>query len=130
MAKEVLVEKKEVTFFEIIKVGPIENFPDSRRKATLKSTFGEYLKFYDGPPVDADDFFPKLREQMDSYEDLVAVEVSPELDNKLVWRIVNLNYDAGVQVIQPRFSSSAFIRYVAFGLSDLLVTPLHLCKQK
>jgi hypothetical protein len=128
MSKEVIVEKKEVTFYEIIKVGPnTEGFSDKKRKAALRSSYGPYINIFDGPPVEAESFFTDLFKQIDSYQDLLAIEVSPELDDKTVRRIVN--NDLGVQVIQPRFSGAAFIRYIAYGLSDLNEKPMDLVNQ-
>ncbi|MBU3917805.1 hypothetical protein KKA14_19950 [bacterium] len=129
MSKEVIVERKEVTFYEIIKVGPnVEGFSDKRRKDSLKSTYGDYIKVFSGPSVESEGFFNELYEQMGSYEDLAAVEVSPELDELTIRRIVN--NDLGVQVIQPRFSGSSFIRYVSYSLSDLIEKPMDLVNQK
>ncbi len=117
MSKEVIVERKEVIFYEIIKVGPnVDGFSDKRRKDSLKATYGDYIKVFSGPPVESEEFFSELYEQMGSYEDLAAVEVSPELDEVTIKRIVN--NDLGVQVIQPRFSGASFIRYVSYSLSE------------
>ncbi len=129
MSKEVIVERKEVTFYEIIKVGPnIDGFSDNRRKCALKSTFGDYIKVFGGPSIESEGFFSELYEQMGSYEDLAAVEVSPDLDELTIKRIVN--NDLGVQVIQPRFSGSSFIRYVSYSLSELIEKPMDLVNQK
>ncbi len=129
MSKEVIIEKKEVTFYEIIKVGPkVDGFSDSKRKDALKSSYGPYLKIFDGPIVESENFFTDLFKQIESFEDLLAVEVSPELDEKTIRRIVN--NDLGVQVIQPRFSGSSFIRYIAYALSDLNERPMDLINQK
>ncbi len=129
MSKEVIVEKKEVTFYEIIKVGPnTEGFSDKKRKDALKSSYGPYINIFDGPSVESENFFTELFQQIESYEDLLAIEVSPELDDKTVRRIVN--NDLGVQVIQPRFSGSSFIRYISYSLSDLNEKPMDLVNQK
>ncbi len=128
MSKEVIVERKEVTFFEIIKVGPrVDGFSDKRRKDALKSTYGKYIKIFDGPAIDSENFFADLFDQIDSFEDLAAIEVSPELDEQTIRRIVN--NDLGVQVIQPRFSGSAFIRYIAYSLGSLNEKPMDLINQ-
>ena len=129
MSKEVIVEKKEVTFYEIIKVGPkVDGFSDNKRKDALRSTYGQYLKIFNGPSVESENFFTELFGQIESFEDLAAIEVSPELDERTIKRIVN--NDLGVQVIQPRFSGSSFIRYIAYTLSDLNEKPMDLVNQK
>lgn len=129
MSKEVLIEKKEVTFYEIIKVGPkVEGFSDKKRKDALRGTYGQYIKVFDGPAVDSENFFTDLFKQIESYEDLAAIEVSPELDERTIRRIVN--NDLGVEVIQPRFSGSSFIRYIAYSLSSLTEKPMDLINQK
>ena len=128
MSKEVIIDKKEVTFYEIIKVGPkVDGFSDKRRKDALKSTYGQYVKIFNGPSIEAESFFSDLYSQMDGFEDLAAIEVSPELDEQTVRRIVN--NDLGVQVIQPRFSGSSFIRYVSYSLSELREKPMDLVNQ-
>ena len=129
MSKEVIIEKKEVTFYEIIKVGPrVDSFSDKKRKDALKSSYGSYIKIFEGPSVESENFFTDLFRQIESFEDLLAIEVSPELDEKTIRRIVN--NDLGVQVIQPRFSGSSFIRYVSYTLSDLNERPMDLINQK
>lgn len=129
MSKEVIVEKKEVTFYEIIKVGPkVDGFSDKKRKDALRSSYGKYINIFEGPSVESENFFTDLFRQVESYEDLAAIEVSPELDEKTIRRIVN--NDLGVQVIQPRFSGSSFIRYIAYGLSELNEKPMDLVNQK
>ncbi len=129
MSKEVIVEKKEVTFYEIIKVGPAtEGFSDIKRKNALRSSFGKYIKIFEGPSIESENFFTELFEQIESFEDLAAIEVSPDLDEKTIRRIVN--NDLGVRVIQPRFSGASYIRYVSYSLSDLVVKPMDLQNQK
>jgi hypothetical protein len=129
MSKEVIVEKKEVTFYEIIKVGPeIDGFSDQKRINALKSSYGSYIKIYKGPSIESENFFTELFNQIESFEDLAAIEVSPELDEKTIRRIIN--NDLGALVIQPRFSGTSFIRYIAFSLSDLNEKPMDLVNQK
>ncbi|MCG8338852.1 MAG: hypothetical protein MJE63_30455 [Proteobacteria bacterium] len=129
MSKEVIVERKEVTFYEIIKVGPeFEGFSDQRRMKALNSSYGQYIKIFPGPSIESENFFTELFEQIESYEDLAAIEVSPDLDEKTIRRIVN--NDLGVRVIQPKFSGSSFIRYVSYTLSELVETPIDLVNQK
>ncbi len=61
MSKEVIVEKKEVTFYEIIKVGPnVEGFSDKKRKDSLRSSYGSYINIFDGPSVEEESFFTDI----------------------------------------------------------------------
>lgn len=129
MSKEVIVDKKEVTFYEIIKVGPdVDGFSDNKRKNALKSSYGPYITIVQGPSIESENFFSELFDQIESFEDLAAIEVSPELDEKTIRRIVN--NDLGVRVIQPRFSGSSYIRYVSYTLSELNERPMDLMNQK
>ena len=129
MSKEVITERKEVTFYEIIKVGPdIDGFSDQKRMHALKSSYGPYIKIFKGPSIESENFFTELFAQIESFEDLAAIEVSPELDQTTIRRIVN--NDLGVRVIQPRFSGSSYIRYVTYSLSELVEKPMDLTNQK
>jgi len=125
MSKSVVVEEKEVTWFEIIKIGPeLEDFKDTNRTNALKNSFGRYITFVPGPAVDAPDFVEQLQNLIRNLKDLVALEVSPELgesDTRLI-----IEKSLGTQVIQPQFSNGVFIRYVSFGLGELTVRPIDL----
>lgn len=125
MSRTVVVEEKEITWVEIIKLGPeMEDFDDSIRTNALKNSFGRHIKFIPGPTMDSEDFVKRLQEQIRSLSDLVALEVSTELEETEIRLIIEKSL--GTQVIQPQFSNGVFIRYVSFGLGELTVTPIDL----
>ncbi len=125
MPKEEIVEKKEVTVYEIIKIGPsIENFDDRKRQTVLRGCFGPYLKFYQGPPMDSMEFPKMLHEKIQECEDLIAIEVSPGLDSIEIKRVIE--NCLSTPVIQPQFSGSAYVRYVSFHVSELIIRPMDL----
>lgn len=125
MSKSVVVEEKEITWFEVIKIGPeIEDFTDINRINALKNSFGRFIKFIPGPAMDSQDFVEQLQQQIRGLNDVVALEVSPELEEKDI-RLV-IEKCLGTQVIQPQFSNGIFIRYVSFGLGELTVRPIDL----
>ena len=123
MSKQIIIEEKEVTYVEIIKIGSgIEHFDDTKRKKALNSSFGRHIKFFNGPPIDADNFSELLQEKLRNLKDLAAIEVSPSL-NETEIRLV-IEKSMGKQVIQPQFNNSTFIRYISFGLGELIVRPI------
>jgi len=125
MSKEVITKQEEVTYFEIIKLGPeIDNFDDRKRITALHGCFGYHVKFFDGPEMADENFVEQLVDKIRSFKDLVAIEVSPELDDIAVRLIIEKSL--GTMIIQPQFSNSVFIRYVSFGLGELTVRPVDL----
>lgn len=125
MSKEEIVVKKELTYFEIIKVGPeMDFYNDKKRLRALASSFGHHIKFYKGPPLESDNFYNQLQDVIKTYEDLVAIEVSPELEEVQVRKIID--YSLGTLVMQPQFSGSIFIRYVSFKYPRLVINPIDL----
>ena len=125
MSKTVIVEEKEITWYEIIKIGPeIEDFDDSNRLNALKNSFGRHIKFVPGPAMDSETFVTQLQEQIRSLKDLAALEVSIDLEESDIRLIIEKSL--GTLVIQPQFSNAVFIRYVSFGLGELTVKPIDL----
>jgi len=127
MSKEEITEKKLVTYYEIIKLGPkIEFFKDVHRFNALKATFGHYIRFFKGPPLNAEDFFAKLEEMIAGFDDLVAIEVSMDLTEKQIRDIIE--HCPNVPIIQPQFVNGVFIRYVSFSYASLTVNPVDLSR--
>lgn len=125
MSKEVITKQEEITFFEIIKLGPeTDNFNDKKRIAALHGCFGYHMKFFDGPKIGNKDFVEQLVNKIQSFKDLVAIEVSPELDEAAIRLIIEKSL--GTMIIQPQFSNGVFIRYVSFLLGELTVRPVDL----
>lgn len=123
MSKSVIVEEKEITCFEIVKLGPeVEDFDDSNRLNALKNSFGRHIKFIPGPVLEAEDFVASLQAQIQGLSDLAALEVSTELEEGDIRLIIEKSM--GNLVIQPQFSNGVFIRYVSFGLGELTVRPI------
>lgn len=127
MSKEEIVERRLVTYYEIIKLGPkIEYFEDVHRINALKATFGQHIRFFKAPSMESDDFFPKLMEMMQGFEDLIALEVSPELSEKQIRDVIEHCPDT--PIIQPQFVNGVFIRYVSFSYARLITSPVHLSR--
>ncbi len=125
MSKTVVVEEKEITWYEIIKIGPeIEDFGDTNRLNALKNSFGRHIKFIPGPAIDSEDFVKLIQEQIRSLNDLAALEVSTELEESEIRLVIEKSL--GTLVIQPQFSNAVFIRYISFGLGELTVRPIDL----
>lgn len=125
MSKDVIVEEREITWVEIIKIGPkIEDFDDSRRRNALKNSFGRHIKFIPGPAMDSENFVSLLQEQINSLNDLAALEVSTELGETDIRLVIEKSL--GTLVIQPQFSNGVFIRYISFGLGELTIKPIDL----
>jgi len=123
MSKRVIIQEKEVTCNEIIKIGPkIGGFDDNSRNNALKNSFGKHINFVQGPKVGSDDFATQLQEQIRSLKDLAALEVSTDLEETDIRLIIEKSL--GTLVIQPQFSNTVFIRYVSFGLGELTVQPI------
>ncbi|MFH2130140.1 MAG: hypothetical protein ABIK68_07185 [bacterium] len=125
MSKKVIVEEKEVTCYEVIKIGPeSEDFDDSKRQIALKNSFGRHIIFVKGPEIGEKSFADDLQEQIRNLKDLVAIEVSPALSESEIRLVIEKSL--GTLVIQSQFSNSVFIRYVSFGLGELTVRPIDL----
>jgi hypothetical protein len=123
MSKKVIVQEKEVTCQEIIKIGPkIGGFDDNRRNNALKNSFGKHIKYFEGPKIGSDDFVAQLHEQIRSLSDLAALEVSTDLEEIDIRLIIEKSL--GTLVIQPQFSNTVFLRYISFGLGELTVQPI------
>lgn len=123
MSKSVVVEEREVTWYEIIKIGPeMEDFSDANRINALKNSFGRHIKFIPGPKLESEDFVQQLQEQIRSLNDLAALEVSTELEESDIRLIIEKSLDT--LVIQPQFSNGVYIRYISFGLGELTISPI------